>query len=283
MKLICIENITSEQLRDVLPPKNYFWTELWGDSIKDMFMFALTDDDSDTIGIAVFQTYKGEKTSVCCVYVMTVEKYRRQGYATKLLLGAMEDLKARGYTHILAVSEENSDLAVSGLIKKCGMTPYDKDINFGYFIGKLKETGIASKFEQAGAFKNVKKMDELSDFSLRKFEKKELVRGYKLDFRSFNPKYCRFFVIGDEIQGVLLADTKENEYFYTLDVWIEPSEKTGMAFPLMMFSLVNGVVEEAGEESGLILSFREQKQAEAMKKYFGEPEESLELSYLQYK
>ena len=282
MKLKCIEDITYEQLSYIVPPELYFWVEVLSNSIDNIFAFALTDD-SNTIGIAVYQKYRGQKTWACCIYVMTVEKYRRQGYATKLLLDAMEDLKARGYTRILAAHQGEPDLIVSGLLQKCGMILCDKEIDLGYSVGTLKELGIASKLDKVGVFKNVKKIDELQDFAINKIMKKRFGNGSKLDLGEFDPKYCRFFVIDNEVQGFIFADTKDDEYFYVLDLWVVPSEKTTMAFPLMMFSLMNEICEVADEKAGMIISFIDNKQVDAMKKYFGEPEENIEFYYYQYK
>ena len=51
----------------------------------------------------------------------------------------------------------------------------------------------------------------------------------------------------------------------------------------MKFSLMNEICEVADEKAGMIISFIDNKQVDAMKKYFGEPEENIEFYYYQYK
>lgn len=278
MSLMRVEDVTIEQLAEIVLPDYYFWIELWSSHNKGIYMFILTEGEA-TIGTAIYQTYQGEKKYVCCTYVTVLEAYRRQGYATKLLIQTQEELKAAGYNNIWAISVGESDEIVTGLLRKCGMSEYYKETNMGYFVGKLKESEIAAKFAKAGAFKNVKKIDEISDYAIRKLQKKNLIKGYNASLKNLNRKYSRFYVIEDEVMGVLLADSKDDEIFYTVEIAVELSEKTAVAIPLMLFSLVEEIVEEAGEEAGLIIGFGEEKQVNAMKKYFGESEEDIKLCY----
>lgn len=278
MSMIRVNNVEIEHLAEIIPPDYYFWSELWSSHNKEIYMFVLKEDE-ETIGTAVYQTCQGEKTYVCCVYVTVLENYRRKGYATKLLQQSREELRAEGYGNLWAVTVGEPDEIVKGLLDKCGMAVKYEETNMGYFIGQLKTSEVASKFSKAGAFKDVKKIDEIGDYALRKLSKKKLVQSVNVGLKNFNRKLSRFFVVDDEVMGVLLADSKDDEIFYSIEIAVEPSEKTKLALPLMLFSLVEEIVEEAGEEAGLIIGFDKEKQVEAMQKYFGDSEENIKLSF----
>ena len=278
MNLKCIDNATLELLNEIMPPKYYYWMELWEDSIKDIFVFIGTEND-ETVGTAVYITYHGESTTASCSYMMILEQYRNKGYGTCLLKETLKDLKMRGFSHIFAITTTGVNDCVKKMLSKCEMKVIDSDYNLGFMVGKLKAAGVAARLAESGAFGNVKTFDELSEISVRKYEKSKLVIGYNLHLNEFDKRWCRYFVIGGEILGMVLAATKDGETFYSVDVVIEPSEKTKMALPLMMFSLVNEIVETAGEEAGLIFGFDDAAHMDAMKKYFGEPEETIEIAY----
>lgn len=272
-----IEGITIRDLYNIIPEKMMFWIEQWDSSVDKYIVYSAFDDKAAPLGMALFLTYKVDTKVVALTYYVIKEEYRGHGFGKALLEEAIKDLRKMGYLRILAETSPNADEAVTKILKSCGYKEVERSVNVGYKIGDLRKAGLAARMANEGVFRKIRRYEELNESEIKKFRKEYLTRNFSLQMNELNYEYTRFYEEDGEIRGWLAVEAEGEDIAYSIGYYVKEGKNSGLIMAILVFSVVEAVVEKLGDEAGLMLEFAGMENVAAMKKSFGEPVDTAEM------
>ena len=285
MKITIVKDVKVSDLDLLLPNEKLMCQEIWDSMVSSYYICIASVDGENTdaegetsdengidIGYSVCSGYRLDRGKMSIDYVFIKPEYRQKGYGRELLLRTIEFAKQMGCGGIM-IPFSNVQLSDE---EKCLLSGCDSKECFEYTtiiysIENLQTSGFANKFAENKVFKMVKGYEDLSTYQKDEYAKKVSKKYTAFHAEDMNMSLCRYFVEDGHVTGSLFMEMSDDEIIYLVDSWIEDGPKAQLALPLMVFSFANMAIESFDKDTAVIFEFRNETNADALAKAFGEP------------
>jgi ribosomal protein S18 acetylase RimI-like enzyme len=110
----------------------FLFSDLYYDRVKEIFLGVLDGETVGYVGVGIDEKYNLEK-NVQAGDIFTIgvlKKYRRRGIGARLILHALETLKAKGMTKAMLGVDNYNPTKAMRLYEKAGFKVTKKDLVF---------------------------------------------------------------------------------------------------------------------------------------------------------
>lgn len=232
--------------------------------------YAAIDEDSDnTAGFILYHDIPDDEKAVID-FIYAYEKYRGKGLASKLVKKLEEKLS----------EDEVEEIVITSLAgyeggKLAGKLGYEKtkDTNtiLKYTIKQIMESKLYAGIDKLRNMFDKVKVDNELDY-LQKMQLDMMINGSEEDI---DPVFSRFFVVENEVVGVLKAAELEEGKVWVRLANIESSNETNTAIPLMLASMIDSSCAMLGDDGEINIICDKDALVKGYESILGEPAEVL--------